>query len=82
VRGHFDQIEPAFVRGGQRLLNRDDPQLFTRLGDDPDRTDPDLSVDTGPLFAWYGQWCAPSAKGNKKDTRAGCPDPPGPTGPG
>ena len=54
--GDFYQIETPFVRRSERFLDGKDSELLTRFSDDPDRTDPDLSVDTGPLFALYGQW--------------------------
>ena len=45
VRGHLDQVEAGLASAIQRLFRRDDPELFTVAGDDPDRRDPDLLVD-------------------------------------
>ena len=45
VRGHLDQVEASLASAIQRLFRRDDPELFTVAGDDPDRRDPDLLVD-------------------------------------
>jgi hypothetical protein len=45
VRSHLDQVEACFASATQRLFRRDDPELFTVAGDDPDRRDPDLLVD-------------------------------------
>ena len=45
VRCHLDQIEAGLASATQRLFRRDDPELFTVAGDDPDRRDPDLLVD-------------------------------------
>ena len=45
VRSHLDEIEAGLAGAIQRLFRRDDPELFTVAGDDPDRRDPDLLVD-------------------------------------
>jgi hypothetical protein len=45
VRSHLDQVEAGLTSATQRLFRRDDPELFTVAGDDPDRRDPDLLVD-------------------------------------
>lgn len=49
--GDLDKIETPLVRGSERLLDGKDSELLTRFSDDPDGTYPNLSVDTGPLFA-------------------------------
>jgi hypothetical protein len=45
VRCHLDEIEASLAGAVERLFRRDDPELFTVAGDDPDRRDPDLLVD-------------------------------------
>jgi hypothetical protein len=45
VRRHLDQVEAGLASATQRLFRRDDPELFTVAGDDPDRRDSDLLVD-------------------------------------